>query len=242
MQHLIIGKGEIGNTIGDVLRENNQKVFFYDSNPKLSENISGMTFSIIHICFGYSDTFVESVNKYFDDFKPSIVIVHSTIKPGTSKKIIEHVINYIYSPVRGRHKNTLLEHVMAFDKYFYATTQKAIEKMHFIFSNISLQRVKSVESLETAKIMCTSYMYWCLMFQKVMYDYCIENKLDYNFIYKEWNETYNNMCDDETFPKRFSRPIYDNMPGGIGGHCLVPNISLIDNQITEILRKFNESL
>ena len=243
MQHLIIGYGEIGKTICEVLRKNKQSVECFDIIGSWNE-VPGYdpenNYDVIHICFGYNKEFIQNVREYSFKYKPRCVIIHSTVKPGTCEKL--DINNLVYSPVRGRHKDTLTKHVLEFVKYYSANSISSINIFRTSFSNLKTTKCKDFKTLETTKIMCTTYMYWCLMFQKVFYKYCQENGIDFDFAYEQWNKTYNDKCDNKTFPKRFARPIYDNVNGMIGGHCLVPNIELVDNEVTKILKKFDKSL
>lgn len=254
--NLIIGAGEIGHTISKIVQG---LTFFHDEykgfdyyNSFLTEEDNGIISNIdpnfyceiIHICYPCKDQeeFIKVTNIYIKDFKPQAIFIHSTVPVGTTDKIIELNPNLtiIYSPVRGRHV-TLPDHVRKFIKYFAPATEEdkdKIELINSIFPFIQNVIVTDSRDLELAKIMSTTYLGWNLLFEKEMFKVCEENGLNFDFVYKEFNQSYNEMCNDEVYPERFKRPIYDHMEGPIGGHCVIPNLELDDNFITKTMKEY----
>src|SRR3990167_3215062 len=78
---LIIGAGEVGSSLRRVL-EPYYNVEVVDKEPiDIAEHPE-----IMHICFGYSDNFVEEVRGYQEKYKPQYTVIHSSVPIGTSRK------------------------------------------------------------------------------------------------------------------------------------------------------------
>ena len=88
MINLVIGMGEVGKAI--------QQILGCDSINSNFDNLKD--YDTIHICFPYSDEFIEQVKSYQETYKPSLTIVHSTVPVGTCKKL-----GAVHSPIRGIH-------------------------------------------------------------------------------------------------------------------------------------------
>jgi hypothetical protein len=97
----IIGYGEIGSSLGKVYSEFSQfEVCVLDPFIGLNDDLTGS--SILNICIPFISDFINVVNDYIDRFKPGLVVIHSTVAPGTTAKIVGNVC---HSPVRGLHPN-----------------------------------------------------------------------------------------------------------------------------------------
>jgi len=253
--NVIIGAGEIGHTISKIC---NGLTFFHDPHLGVfATDEEGDNYHkdvVLHICFPCKDQFLftEIVEFYINLFEPEAVFIHSTVSVGTTDKIIEQNdkdLIILYTPVRGRHE-TLPDHVRKFVKYFgpvdcplLANNEEVmrlpeVELIHEIFPFIKFSIVDNARDIEMAKIMSTSYLGWNLLFEKEMYKMCKENDLDFKFVYSEFNKSYNDQCNDEVYPERFKRPIYDHVEGPIGGHCVIQNLELDDNFITKTMKDY----
>src|SRR5574343_2013939 len=115
-KHLIIGMGKVGKALSKFIMKDTleQEVFELDKDiPTFQET----NFDIIHICFPYSDSFVNNVHTYLDEYDWDVVIIHSTVYPGTSDAIqkIFPLKLVVYSPIRGQH-NSLEEDIEKYSK------------------------------------------------------------------------------------------------------------------------------
>lgn len=227
-RHIILGAGEIGNTIAQVVRG---RYTVYDKGEW--DHIDSFHDNcILHICIPYSVAFVKICKQAIKTFGPRDIIIHSTVQPGTTRKVDSEAL---YSPVNGRHQDGLLQTVRSYPKLFSG-------------DNISYERVcdefdlkchyvpGKPENLEYAKVMCTSYMMWGLIFERELTRDCANRGLDREVVYTMWNRMYNNGI-SEHHPE-WQRPIYTHSEGPIGGHCLVPNLELVKNEITGIGAKY----
>ena len=103
---LIIGAGEVGKSLAAVL-DPYYPIVLVDKKPvRIKEPVE-----IMHVCFGYSDTFVQNVNEYQERYKPKYTVIHSTVPVGTSLQC-----DAVHSPIIGRHPY-LEESIKMFTKF-----------------------------------------------------------------------------------------------------------------------------
>jgi len=54
---------------------------------------------IMHICIPYSDDFIGIVKRYNEVYKPKLIIIHSTLKVGTTIKLVNDKVPCVHSPI-----------------------------------------------------------------------------------------------------------------------------------------------
>ena len=96
------------------------------------------------------------------------------------------------------------------------------------FAGIKTKQMSTPETLELAKIICdTSYLGWLVNFAQIS-----------NVISKQYNVDYDEMWTFSDEIHKFLKNRPKMFPGFIGGHCVIPNLELIDdlslNQISKI--------
>jgi len=236
MNHLILGAGEVGTAIGTVLQmmANTQDVRYHD--PLKSQHCEADDKErTLHVCFPYSASFVEDVDRYFEEFNPRAVIIHSTVKIGTTRKL-SCFKKAVYSPIRGRHPN-LAPDIRRFVKYYAHESVPAEALFLDAFCDLTLKRFPDVESLEAAKLLDTTYYGHCLAWMRGVKKFCDQHNLDFHSVYTEYGTTYNVGYMDLSL----WRPTYTYKPGPIGGHCVVPNLDLLDvPELTEFIKQSTE--
>ena len=92
---LVVGyKGEIGSALFSVIKHSGKyNVLGKDiKGVEIKEDIN-----IMHICIPFLDNFVDVVDDYVSKYNPELVIINSTVSPGTSKQIYEKC-KCIFSP------------------------------------------------------------------------------------------------------------------------------------------------
>lgn len=199
---LIIGFGEIGQAIKTLLEKRGFKCDTLDLEELHSLDPK---YDFIHICFPYSNDFISHVRDYQKEFSSENFVIHSTVKPGTSA-----ALDISYSPVRGVHAS-MVEDLIYYIKYYAGKQSKEFEKR---FRNTKF--VDDITRLEATKILVdTTYYGWLIAFRKIVDDNAS--------VYWEFAE--------EIQEKLGNRPIMYNDHKPIGGHCVVPNLDLIDIQL-----------
>ena len=79
MRTLIIGGGEIGKSLLDVL-DKQYECCVIDKGDE-----AHLDYEIMHVCFPYSENFVEQVIQYQQLYHPKYTVIHSTVPVGTSR-------------------------------------------------------------------------------------------------------------------------------------------------------------
>ncbi|TSC75454.1 MAG: UDP-glucose/GDP-mannose dehydrogenase [Parcubacteria group bacterium Gr01-1014_30] len=218
----ILGYGEVGRAIAK----------FY-KNPKIkdlnrNDDLQGV--EILHICIPWSKRFVEIVKKEIKKIKPRLTIIHSTVAPGTTKKIGGRIV---HSPVRGVHPN-LYEGIKTFVKYIGADSKKAglVAKKHFESLGIKAKVFYPSATAELGKLLDTTYYGLVIAWYGEMKKLCDKYGVNFDNAVTDFNKTYNEGY-AKLGRKNVIRPVLFPPKGGIKGHCVVQN--------TEILKKYFNS-
>ena len=169
---------------------------------------------------------------------PECIVIHSTISPGTTERLQKHLpVPVIYSAIRGVHKR-MLSDIKRYTKFF-AISKNAPKKQWAIKTysrkmkncGVKTKQMSKPETLELAKILCdTSYLGWLINYSQLT-----------NVIAKTHGVSYDEMWlfSDEIHKFLGNRP--KMYPGYIGGHCVIPNLELINNQTLNLIKKMNNS-
>lgn len=218
----ILGYGQVGQAIAK----------FYQ-NPKIKDldrdnGLKGV--DILHVCIPYSSKFVNIVKKEIRKLRPKLTIIHSTVAPGTTKKIGGMVV---HSPIRGTYPY-LYKGIRTFVKYIGADKKNAglLAKKHLESLGIKTKVFQPSLTTELAKLLDTSYYALCIAWHGEMKKLCDKFKLDFDKVVTDFNKTYNQGY-TKLGKKNVVRPILTPPNHFIGGHCLIPN--------TTILKKYFKS-
>ncbi|UCF45080.1 MAG: GDP-mannose dehydrogenase [Candidatus Bathyarchaeota archaeon] len=244
---LVVGLGEIGHALFELLKEQDRfiaygldldetKMFATGQNrSKLPKEVD-----LIHICLQckIQANFVDMAASYAKQFKPKLLIINSTIPPGTTRKIYEKCnCLVVHSPVRGVHKNPkhMKWELKRWTKYVGGINIRATDaaRKHFEEMNLEVKTLKSCTETELAKLFETTYRAWMIACFQEMHR--ISRYFDGDF-----DESVDFL--EDTHRLRLDRPVM--FPGFIGGHCLIPNIELLldayDSEFLRIILKSNE--
>jgi len=226
--HLIIGKGEVGTSLYKVLKPR------YRTTIRDMQGGSEGHVDVLHVCYPPSTSFVRATKKYIKGYTPQLVIIHSTVPVGTTKKVGTIAV---HSPIRGIHPN-LDKGIKIFVKYFGG--KKAREAAR-IFSSLGVKTkvFKSAETTELAKILSTTNYAWQIIFCKEAKRICKKYRVDFDEAYTIFTKDYNEGYQKLNKPN-VTRPILKPISGKIGGHCVIPNCDLLDDWITQVIKERNK--
>jgi len=241
-KYVVAGIGEIGKPILKLLAKDNVVVGF-DLNPDLMdkrkfERYQKLKTSFLHIAIPITGKFINNVLNLCKKFQPECIVIHSTIKPGTTEKLQEKLsIPVIYSATRGIHKRMAYD-LKRYTKFFVISanaprgkwaSSKYVQSMKRC--GIKTKKMSKPETLELAKIICdTSYLGWLVNYAQLSNIIAIEHEVDYD---EMWSFS------DEIQEFLGNRP--KMYPSFIGGHCVIPNLNLINNETLNIINKMNNS-
>ncbi|HUC59358.1 MAG TPA: hypothetical protein VMA95_18290 [Streptosporangiaceae bacterium] len=224
---LVVGLGEVGGPLLAVLRRAHQAA---------GRDVEDQDFDdveILHVCFPFGANFAELVSKYVTRYEPQVVVVHSTVLPGTTREVQELAgVPAVYSPVRGKHTRMTGE-LLRYRKFVAGTSTEAVElvERHLGAAGMSTARMSSFETLELAKLLETTYFGVLLAWAQEMDRFTSAVGADY------WEA-------GRFFEEIGFLPPAGFEPGYIGGHCIMPNIDLLaklrDSVLLDAVRHSNE--
>jgi len=226
----ILGYGEVGQAIAKFYTNSKIKDLNRDDGLKGVE--------ILHICIPWSNNFIKIAKKEIKKIKPKLTIIHSTVAPGTTKKIGGMIV---HSPVRGVHPH-LYEGIKTFVKYIGADNKRAgdLAKKHLESLGIKTKVLRSSTVTEALKLWDTTQFGWMIVLNKEIKKWCDKKGLNFDAIYTEANKSYNEGYRKLGKPE-VMRPYLKYILGKIGGHCVIPNCRLLDSEITKFVLKKNNS-
>ena len=237
---VVVGIGEIGKPILKLLSKDNIVVGF-DLNPDLMdgrkfERYQNLKTSFLHIAIPVTGKFINNVLKLCKKFQPECIVIHSTVKPGTTEELQGKLtIPVIYSATRGVHKRMIYD-LKRYTKFFVISanaprgkwaSSRYVKLMKRC--DIKTKKMSKPETLELAKIICdTSYLGWLVNYAQLSNLIAIEHGVDYDEMWSFSDEIQEFLGNR---PKMF--------PGIIGGHCVIPNLDLIHNQNLNLIKELN---
>ena len=239
---LILGCGEVGKSLGDVLGER-RKILYHDPPKGIICQILKPDY--LHVCIPFieNETFVEETLHALQKFDPFHIVIHSTVPVGTTRLIHDAMLKGIretgtwsfiaYSPIRGLHPN-LSTHIRQFPKWYATFVDGEVDNQitrYFAEAGISMRKAETIESLELMKLLDTlEYGYRIALWQEIGRLTAnlpgIHPKAKTMTQIAEWLFEKRKVYDGD----RGMAPImYD---GFIGGHCIMPNLELTKDRLT----------
>ena len=238
MTDVILGMGEVGQTLFDLLVDRKFDCVGIDLDDskckKYSENEVIKNPEYLHVCLpGELTGFTDIVLDWIDKIKNiQVVIIHSTVKPGTTKIIQEKLtIPILFSPVRGVHKR-FLNDIKKYTKFISFDGIEIDSKIKTDLENRfeKIDWMSTTKTAELAKILVdTTYYGWLINYAQITKMICEKENVDFEEMWKFADEIHENLGNR---PKMF--------PGIIGGHCVIPNLDLVEYENLDIIKKINE--
>lgn len=224
----ILGYGEVGRAVA--------KFYGSTSSPqakikdlKRDDGLKGV--EILHICIPWNSNFINIVKKEIEKIKPKLIIVDSTVAPGTTKKIGDGLPRacrgVVHSPVRGIHPY-LYSGIKTFVKYIGADNKRAGElaKSHLEGLGIKVRVFMPAATTEIGKLFSTSYYGLCVAWHGEMKKICDKAGIDSEKAVTDFNKTYNEGY-LKLGKRNVVRPVLYPPEDGIGGHCIIENAEVL---------------
>ena len=184
----------------------------------------------MHICIPFNTDFIKTVIKEIKEIEPKLVIIHSTVAPGTTKKIDKQTNAMVaHSPIRGIHPH-LYKGIKTFVKYIGAEDKKVAlaAKRHLQGLKIKVKVFYPAASTELGKLLDTSYYGLCIAWHGEMKKMCDEFNVDFDNAITDFNKTYNEGY-AKLGKKNVVRPVLSPPNPFIGGHCLISNAEILQD-------------
>ena len=238
MTDIILGMGEVGETLFDLLVDRKFDCIGIDLDDSKCKNYTENEIienpQYLHVCLpGELEKFTDIVIEWINKIKNiQVVVIHSTVKPGTTKTVQERSsIPILFSPIRGVHRR-FLDDIKKYTKFISfddtdidSKIKKDLEKR---FEKVDW--MSTTKTAELAKILVdTTYYGWLINYAQITKMICEKENVDFDEMWKFADEIHENLGNR---PKMF--------PGIIGGHCVIPNLDLIEYENLDIIKKINE--
>ena len=219
----ILGNGEVGKAIAKFYK--NPRIKDLNRDDGL-ENVE-----VLNICIPWNENFIKTAKKEIERISPKLTIIHSTVDPFTTKKLIQSLPEknkaVVHSPIRGIHPN-LYGGIKTFVKYIGAEDKKAgnLAQKHLQSVGMKTKIFTPSVTTEIGKLLSTSYYGLCIAWHGEMEKICAQTKVDFKQAVVDFNESYNKGY-AELGKTNVIRPVLYPPEGGIGGHCVIPNAEIL---------------
>ena len=238
MTDIILGMGEVGETLFDLLIDRKFDCIGIDlDNSKCKNYTENETIEnpqYLHVCLpGELEKFTDIVIEWINEIKNiQVVVIHSTVKPGTTKTIQERSsIPILFSPVRGVHRR-FLDDIKKYTKFISFDGTEINSKIKKDLENRfeKVDWMSTTKTAELAKILVdTTYYGWLINYAQITKMICEKENVDFDEMWKFADEIHENLGNR---PKMF--------PGIIGGHCVIPNLNLVEYENLDMIKTVNE--
>jgi len=238
MTDIILGMGEVGETLFDLLVDRKFDCVGIDLDDSKCKNYSENQViqnpQYLHVCLpGELEKFTNIVIEWVDKIKNvQVVVIHSTVKPGTTKSIQEKLsIPILFSPIRGVHRR-FLDDIKKYTKFISFDDANIDSKIKKDLENRfeKIDWMSTTKTAELAKILVdTTYYGWLINYAQITKMICEKENIDFEEMWKFADEIHENLGNR---PKMF--------PGIIGGHCVIPNLNLVEYENLDMIKTINE--
>ena len=238
MTDIILGMGEVGETLFDLLVDRKFDCIGIDLEDSKCKNYTENKIienpQYLHVCLpGELEKFTDIVIEWINKIKNiQVVVIHSTVKPGTTKSIQERSsIPILFSPVRGVHRR-FLDDIKKYTKFISFDNTEINSEIKKDLENRfeKIEWMSTTKTAELAKILVdTTYYGWLINYAQITKMICEKENVDFDEMWKFADEIHENLGNR---PKMF--------PGIIGGHCVIPNLNLVEYENLDVIKTINE--
>jgi len=227
---IVLGLGEVGKPLFDIISVHHSTIGVDVTPPKeRPENVD-----VMHVCYPFQiRDFLGETERYIELFKPRLTVINSTVAVGTTRKISEMTgTALVHSPVRGKHAR-MQEELYLYRKFVGSIDAAAAHKAadHFASVGLQTQILESPEATELAKLTETTYFGLMIAWAQQVERFCETAGADYKEVISFYEEV------------KFFPPV-KYFPGVIGGHCVMPNIEILQrfapSALVDAIRTSNE--
>tara|TARA_R110000824_G_scaffold61487_1_gene163516 strand:- start:55 stop:786 length:732 start_codon:yes stop_codon:yes gene_type:complete len=216
----IIGYGEIGQALDKLYVSRGLIPLIRDLDR--DDGLGGV--HVLNITIPWSHDFISTVGDYIKEISPRLVIIHSTVPPGTTRELSKDFSNIVHSPVRGIHPH-LFEGLKTFVKVVGGGGQLDAQE-HLKSLGLKVEVYQNSAATEVAKLMDTSYYGVCIAWHDYAQKLCDLWGVEFEEVQTHYNSTYNSGYTQLGNPN-VVRPILTAPDGPIGGHCVVSNAEIL---------------
>lgn len=209
---VVVGLGEIGKPLFEIVAKVHNAVGVDISPLKINEHVD-----VMHVCYPFQiKDFIGETARYIETYQPELTIVNSTVAVGTTRSIAERTgAAVVNSPVRGKHVR-MFDELRNYTKFVGSMKRSWARQAarHFASVGLKTKILSSPEATELAKLTETTYFGVMIAWAQEVERYCDKTGQDYNEVVSFYDEI------------KFFPPV-KYFPGIIGGHCVMPNITIL---------------
>lgn len=244
MNHVIIGYGEVGKGLAEVMEA---------VHPRIHDPYKGMfciktdDVDVIHVCTpGNLKNFKELVHDYILAFNPGIVVIHSTVPIGTTKDIQNEFpdLGVLHSPIRGKHPE-MTKGIKTYMKHVSGQSGLAIDviKKEFRKCGVSCYgHLGDTAITELGKIL-ELYRYGKLVQMATeMKEVCDYFKVPYQDTVSDFIATYNAGISYLGLGQFLQADCTPMEGKHLGGHCVIENCWELFKQLPDNIKITDELL
>lgn len=211
---IVIGMGEVGGPLLRILSRT-----YRCTGIDIAPVEINAPCSVLHVCYPYQiSDFTGTTANYVAKYQPELTIINSTVAPGTTRTLQELCRRQVvYSPVRGKHakmENDMLRYKKFVAGFTTESTRRAAD--HFAQAGFLTGTFLTPEVAEVSKLVETTWL-------GVMVGWAQEVErmaAQYGATYAEINAFIEEI---DFLPSHI-------FPGNIGGHCVIPNIEILQRE------------
>jgi UDP-N-acetyl-D-mannosaminuronate dehydrogenase len=225
----VVGLGEVGKPLFEIL-SGRHRAFGIDVSSR--DELAGIDIGVLHICYPFEIAdFVAETARYISKFRPALTIVHSTVAAGTTRAIAKRTgTPVVHSPVRGKHAR-MAQELQRYTKFVGALDQASGSRAaeHLESAGMGTRVLFPPEATELAKLTETTYFGLLISWAQEVERYCDQLGVSYDEVVSFYREI------------KYLPPV-TYFPGIIGGHCVMPNIKILNrNWSSELLDAIESS-
>jgi UDP-N-acetyl-D-mannosaminuronate dehydrogenase len=214
---IVLGMGEVGQPLFRILSKKFDCAAVDIQPVEIKEPCD-----VLHVCYPFQvPDFAATTARYMEKYNPGLTVIHSTVAPGTTRKIHEIVPDraLVYSPVRGKHAR-MESDMLRYKKFVAGFDTKAVElaQRHFREAGFQTDTFPTPDIAELSKLLETTYfgilIGWAQEVERLAarYDGSYEDVVSF-------------IKEVDFLPSHI-------FPGLIGGHCVMPNIAILRKHLT----------
>jgi len=212
---VVVGMGEVGRPLLRILSKR-----FECAGVDIKPVDVAQPCSVMHVCYPFQiRDFIGTTMRYVNKYQPGLTIINSTIAPGTTRMLQEAVGDraVAYSPVRGKHARMEAD-MFRYNKFVAALRPNALQQAldHFREAGFETATFRTPELAELSKLLETTYLGILVAWAQEV---------------ERFAARYDGTFDEvKAFIEEIDFLSSHIFPGHIGGHCVLPNIAILQTQ------------